>query len=105
MEYPTHIDTDWMIDANCHGIDTSLFFYDTEDEDYKEVKVAVEEICAACKVRQHCLEYSAIRGIRFGIWGGQTWSERRKFRRQLQTGEKKARHFPLDALTITSNIK
>ena len=40
-----------------------------------------KSICAACPVRQRCLEYAIAADERYGIWGGLTKDERRTVRR------------------------
>ena len=40
-----------------------------------------KSICAACPVRQRCLEYAIAADERYGIWGGLTKDERRMLRR------------------------
>jgi len=46
-------------------------------------------ICVCCAVREDCLEYAVRYRIRFGIWGGKTFDERRKLRRRTQEPRQK----------------
>ncbi len=42
---------------------------------------AAKRVCATCEVRGECLEYALANDERFGIWGGLSERERRKFKR------------------------
>jgi WhiB family redox-sensing transcriptional regulator len=67
----------WRQHAACRGIDPNIF-YPASDEDAEEAK----SICAACPVRQACLEYALANRERDGVWGGATERERRRLVRQ-----------------------
>ena len=67
----------WRAHAACRGIDPNIF-YPVSDEDAEEAK----GICAACPVRQACLEYALANRERDGVWGGATERERRRIVRQ-----------------------
>ncbi len=43
-------------------------------------------VCSGCVIREDCLEYSLVRGIRYGIWGGVGERERRQIRRLRRQG-------------------
>lgn len=73
-------DKSWQDFANCLGVDPDLFFPDRGASN-REAK----EICRGCVVRNDCLEYALSQGEKFGIWGGMSERERRKYRR-LQRG-------------------
>lgn len=67
----------WQDYANCRGADVDIFFPDRGASTR-----GAKEICAACQVREECLEYAVTRGEKFGIWGGLSERERRKIRKQ-----------------------
>ena len=67
----------WQDSANCSGADQDLFFPERGASTRK-----AKAICAACSVKDECLEFAITQGERFGIWGGLSERERRKIRRQ-----------------------
>jgi WhiB family redox-sensing transcriptional regulator len=66
----------WQDLALCAQTDPEAFFPE-KGGSTREAK----RICAACDVRQECLEYALERDERFGIWGGLSERERRRLRR------------------------
>ena len=70
-------DLSWQDGAGCRGADQDLFFPERGASTRK-----AKAICAACPVREACLEFAIRHGERFGIWGGLSERERRKIRRQ-----------------------
>ena len=71
---------EWIADAPCSQADPELFFPDAH-ESRANVALA-KRVCAACPVRQECLEWDLDRGEKFGIYGGLTATQRRKVLRQ-----------------------
>ncbi len=68
----------WQERANCRGADPNLFF-PGQGGSTREAKA----MCAACEVRDDCLEFAVTEGERMiGIWGGLSERERRKIRGQ-----------------------
>lgn len=67
----------WMVQARCLDADPEAFF-PRKGGSTKEAK----RICAACPVREECLEFSVENEERFGIWGGMSERERRRLRKQ-----------------------
>jgi WhiB family transcriptional regulator, redox-sensing transcriptional regulator len=67
----------WQNRAACRGVDTNIFFPAT-DEEAEPAKI----VCAACPVREACLEHALADREREGIWGGATERERRRIIRQ-----------------------
>jgi WhiB family redox-sensing transcriptional regulator len=64
----------WQRDAACREHpEPGLWF-----PERGQATAAALEVCAGCLVREECLEYALEHDIRDGIWGGQTWSERRR---------------------------
>ena len=64
-------DRSWVSQAECRGMDTSLFF-PTVGVLSKQVK----GVCARCKVQAECNEYG--KEERYGFWGGEGRRRRRK---------------------------
>jgi WhiB family redox-sensing transcriptional regulator len=67
----------WQEQALCSQTDPESFFPE-KGGSTREAK----RICAACDVKQECLEYALQRDERFGIWGGLSERERRRLRRK-----------------------
>lgn len=66
----------WHAQAACHGQGTARFF--------PELGATAEEarpVCAGCPVRQPCLEAGLADPRAQGVWGGTTFTERRRLRR------------------------
>jgi WhiB family redox-sensing transcriptional regulator len=73
----TTITNTWRDKAACRGLDPDIF-YPVSDDDSANAKA----ICAACPVREACLEYALANRERDGVWGGATERERRRMIRQ-----------------------
>jgi WhiB family transcriptional regulator, redox-sensing transcriptional regulator len=65
----------WRGRAGCRGADLEVFF-----PGRGESAEPAQRICAACPVRQACLDYAISYGIVHGIWGGLTERDRRALR-------------------------
>ncbi len=89
---PVKWDVDkWRTDAACSDFDTNMFFPDPESEDDVVPQIsAAKAICAACPVRQNCLEFAIRTRQLDGVWGGCTPEERRSIRRRRQAAARKA---------------
>lgn len=74
------IDEAWQTKAACRGPHASVFFPPNHFE-RKADKLKREEqakgICAACPVREQCLQYALRIREPHGIWGGLSETERR----------------------------
>lgn len=68
--------SDWMLEARCLDADPEAFFPE-KGGSTREAK----RICAACPVRDDCLQYALENDERFGIWGGLSERERRRAKR------------------------
>ena len=68
---------DWRQQANCLGTSVNLFF---PEQGASLDAVWAKAICAACPVRQKCLDANLHETV--GIWGGMSEEERRKERRR-----------------------
>lgn len=71
---------DWMLEARCLDADPEAFFPE-KGGSTREAK----RICAACPVRDECLEFALANDERFGIWGGLSERERRRAKRVTPT--------------------
>ena len=67
----------WRDRSACRGIDPEIFYPPSDEE-----AEAAKEVCAACPVRQACLEHALTTREREGVWGGTTERERRRIVRQ-----------------------
>ena len=65
----------WRYRAACRGADLTVFF-----PGRGESAEPARQICAACPVRQPCLDYALSHGITHGIWGGLAERDRRPLR-------------------------
>ena len=72
---PARFAARWRELAACRGTDLGVFF-----PDRGESAEAARQVCAACPVRQPCLDYAITNRITHGIWGGLTERERRALR-------------------------
>ena len=62
----------WREQAACRGTDLDVFY-----PERGQTAGPARQVCAACPVRQPCLEYALSNRITSGIWGGLTVRERR----------------------------
>jgi WhiB family redox-sensing transcriptional regulator len=69
---PARFAARWRELAACRGADLGLFF-----PGRGEPAGPARQVCAACPVRQPCLDYAITNRINHGIWGGLTEQERR----------------------------
>lgn len=69
----TFADQDWMLLAECVDFPPGTFF----PADGAGVEVA-KKICAACVVKEDCLEYAISNKENHGVWGGTSERERRR---------------------------
>ena len=72
---PARFAARWRELAACHGADLNLFF-----PGRGESAGPARQVCAACPVRQPCLDYALTNRITYGVWGGLTEPERRALR-------------------------
>jgi WhiB family transcriptional regulator, redox-sensing transcriptional regulator len=72
---PARFAARWRELAACHGADLNLFF-----PERGESAGPARQVCAACPVRQPCLDYAISNRIAYRIWGGLTERERRALR-------------------------
>lgn len=87
---PVSANSGWWERAACRGLDTSLFF-----PGRGESTAEAEAVCASCEVRDDCLWFAlgdngGRRSEKFGIWGGSSERQRRRWRREARTAEEAA---------------
>ena len=64
-----------MAEASCLSHPTNLFF---PDDGRKEGHEEAKKICSTCPVWEECLKYATQSFMKFGIWGGLAYQDRRK---------------------------
>ena len=72
---PARFAARWRELAACRGTDLEVFF-----PGRGESAEPARQVCAACPVRQPCLDYAITNRIAYGVWGGLTERERRALR-------------------------
>ncbi len=72
---------DWRRQAACAEAPTELFFPTEEDPAGSRV---AKEICAACPVREACLQFALSTNQTEGVWGGMDADDRRRLRRRIR---------------------
>ena len=72
---PARFAARWRELAACRGTELEVFF-----PGRGESAGPARQVCAACPVRQPCLDYAITNRISHGIWGGLTERERRALR-------------------------
>lgn len=69
---------DWRERAKCLGVSPELFYAERGE---KDAFAAGRAVCAACPVREECLQFALVNNERFGMWGGKSPRERQQLRR------------------------
>ena len=76
----------WFASAACAG-EMGQRFYPPVRAERRSIRNAREAsakaVCASCPVRQDCLEMAIANNERYGIWGGMTDLERRRFAERM----------------------
>lgn len=70
-------DDDWRYQAVCASTDPEVFFPE-KGGSTREAK----KVCAGCPVREQCLQWAIATGQGFGVWGGMSERERRKYAKE-----------------------
>lgn len=83
-------DGEWRDQAACANFDTNLFFPEPDASDTLAQISQAKAVCAACPVRDNCLEFAIRTRQLDGVWGGCTPEERRSIRRRRQAAARKA---------------
>ena len=77
----------WRSGGACLSADPDLFFpISTTGPAVRQIAQA-KAICAACQVRQECLEFALSHDQVYGIWGGTTPEDRQRHRRRQRRAE------------------
>ena len=77
------MDLTWKVAGACRFASTDMFF-PTSDADAGPAKA----VCETCHVQGSCLEYALSTREPEGIWGGQTFVERRSILRRRRERER-----------------
>jgi WhiB family transcriptional regulator, redox-sensing transcriptional regulator len=83
----------WQHRAACRGEVAAWFFPEAPEEsreDRREREGRAKAICAACPVKDECLEYSLRTREPHGVWGGLNEYERRARIRERAAAERAA---------------
>ena len=75
LAVPARFAARWRELAACRGTDLGVFF-----PERGESAGPARQVCAACPVRQACLDYAITNRITHGVWRGLTERERRVLR-------------------------
>lgn len=78
---------DWQDRALCPQTDPEAFFPE-KGGSTREAK----KVCLECDVRDECLDYALGHDERFGIWGGLSERERRRFKKQRLQENPESQH-------------
>lgn len=88
----THSHPEWHEHGQCRDMDQSIFYGD-EDRTGKarhHPNLTVDEVararrvCNACPVQMQCLEWSIVNREEFGIWGGSTAGQRKRWIKEYE---------------------
>lgn len=77
----TALSTSWQEHGLCRSSDAAVFFppIHFEPKAEREAREAkAKAICAACPVRDECLEWALDAEEPFGVWGGQSELDRKR---------------------------
>lgn len=73
--------SEWTHKAACRDYDPELWFPHSDSGLNVEQIAQAKAVCAACPVRDACLDWALEHNVEHGIWGGATERERRSIRR------------------------
>ena len=74
VETPFVGDLDWHDEGLCRETDPEAFFPEIGQEGW-----SAKNVCAICSVRDKCLKSALDNDEEWGVWGGLTYRERRRF--------------------------
>lgn len=66
----------WMDNASCRGRNDIDFF--PEEAFNTEAPKAVA-VCQTCPVKEDCLEFAVENDVKYGIWGGMSYPQRKRY--------------------------
>lgn len=77
---------DWRDEARCldidyEGVDASFIFFGDADIEISPILQlrAAQSLCRSCDVQVSCLRYACEIRAEFGVWGGLTESQRKRY--------------------------
>jgi WhiB family redox-sensing transcriptional regulator len=74
--------TDWRDLAACRDSEANLFFPVGTTGPAAEHIIEAKAICAACPVKEECLQYALESNQEAGVWGGYAEDDRRRLRKR-----------------------
>lgn len=69
----------WRNDGICFGTFDPSFYGDDEDVGTSKQHEAARRICYSCPVQVECLSYCLETNQKWGVWGGLTESQRKRY--------------------------
>jgi WhiB family transcriptional regulator, redox-sensing transcriptional regulator len=97
---PARFAARWRELAACRGTDLEVFF-----PGRGESAGPARQVCAACPVRQPCLDYAITNRITHGIWGGLTERERRTLQSRWVRASRRERDEAIAAASAAGYTK
>ena len=97
---PARFAARWRELAACRGTDLEVFF-----PERGESAEPARRVCAACPVRQPCLDYAISNRITHGIWGGLTERERRALQSRWVRASRRERDEAIAAASAAGYTK
>ncbi|MFC9435278.1 WhiB family transcriptional regulator [Nocardia sp. NPDC057030] len=72
---------EWQLRGSCRGLDSAMFFHpDGERGRARQARARrAKQICHSCPVRRQCRNYALTVNEPYGVWGGMTEDERRRY--------------------------
>lgn len=80
----TVMDLIWELEAECRGMDSTIFYPATDEE-----AGPAKAVCATCPVAGACLEHALAIREKDGVWGGHTERERQRIIRRRRRQRRK----------------
>lgn len=83
---------DWQLQGACRGADSSLFFHPDGERGHDRLhrEQRAKALCRRCPVLTDCRAHALRVGEAYGIWGGQTESQRAAVLRSGRDGYRSA---------------
>ena len=100
LAVPARFAARWRELAACRGADLEVFF-----PGRGEPGGPARQVCAACPVRQPCLDYAITNRIAYGIWGGLTERDRRALRSRWVRATRRERDKAIAAASAAGYTK
>jgi len=72
----------WRSAGACLSADPDLFFPISPAGPGEKQIARAKVICAGCRVRHECLDFAMTHDQVYGIWGGTTPEDRKRYRRR-----------------------